>query len=273
MSKTTGSIAEAYETYLVPLQFEQFARDITARAATSGPSTILETACGTGLVTEMLRDILPRNGHLVATDLNQTMLDVAAPKFADDQNVKLEVMDATHLTLPSNTFDVVVCQFGWMFFPDKVVAAREAWRVLKPDGRLVFSVWCEIDVNPAPRIARETIKPFFKTDPPKFYETPFSCADKDKMHFMLSESGFQDIDIDTVSFVSEVPSAHDAATGLVCGNPVVNSIVERGINVPDVVDAVATALKRELGDNPMRTPLKALVITARRAGQSRPVDA
>jgi ubiquinone/menaquinone biosynthesis C-methylase UbiE len=235
------------------------------RTAKLRPSRILELAAGTGILTERLRHIMPRGGHLLATDLNQEMLDRAAPRFTNDENVELEAMDAMSLKLPSNAFDAVVCQFGWMFFPDKVGAAREAFRVLRPGGNLLFNVWDSIDRNPAPRIARETMLPFFGSDPPSFYINPFSYSDKNEIHRMVSEAGFTSIDIETVSITSEVPSAKDAASGLVRGNPVITKIEERMPHkVDEIVDAVAGAISRELGDNPVRTPLQAHVIVARR---------
>jgi ubiquinone/menaquinone biosynthesis C-methylase UbiE len=249
-----------------PFLFEPYAEDIAARVKTLGPSSILETAAGTGIVTEKLRDILPPRGRLLATDLGPAMLALAAPKFVDDMNVKLEVMDATTLSLPTNAFDAVVCQFGWMFFPDKLAAAREAFRVLLPSGHLVFNVWDSLDKNPATKIARETILPFFGPDPPSFHVTPFSMWDTDPIRLMVAEAGFTSIEIETVSITSEVPSAMFAANGLVRGNPVITKIEERfPEKVEEIVDAVAGAIARELGDTPLRAPLQAHVIVAQRA--------
>jgi ubiquinone/menaquinone biosynthesis C-methylase UbiE len=264
--KAHGQIPQAYETFMVPLLFEPYATDIAARVKKLGPSTILETAAGTGIVTEKLRDILPPDGNLLATDLGPGMLALATPKFSNDTNVKLEVMDATALSLPSNTFDAVVCQFAWMFFPDKLVAAREAFRVLVPGGHLVFNVWDSIDKNPATRIARETLLTFFGADPPSFHVTPFSMWDKDPIRRMVAEAGFTSIEIDTVPITSEVPSAKFAANGLVRGNPVITKIEERfPEKIDEIIDAVAAAIARELGDNPLRAPLQAHVIVAQRA--------
>lgn len=264
--KAHGQIPQAYETFMVPFLFEPYAKDIAARVKKLGASTILETAAGTGCVTEKLRDILPPGGQLLATDLGPGMLDLAAPKFVNDKNVKLETMDATALSLPSNAFDAVVCQFAWMFFPDKLAAAREAFRVLLPKGHLVFNVWDSIDKNPATKIAREMILTFFGNDPPSFHVTPFSMWDKDPIRRMIAEAGFTSIEIDTVAITSEVPSATFAANGLVRANPVITKIEERMPDkVEEIVDAVAGAIARELGDNPLRSPLQAHVIVAQRA--------
>lgn len=264
--KAHGQIPKAYDTFMVPFLFEPYAEDTAARVKKLGASTILETAAGTGIVTGKLRDILPPWGHLLATDLGPAMLALAAPKFSNDMNVKLEVMDASALSLPSATFDVVVCNFGWMFFPDKLAAAREAFRVLLPGGHLVFNVWDSIDKNPATRIARETLLTFFGKDPPSFHVTPFSMWDKDEIRRLVAQAGFTSIEIDTVAITSEVPSAKYAANGLVRGNPVITKIEERfPEKIEEILDAVAGAIARELGDDPLRAPLQAHVIVAQRA--------
>lgn len=144
----TGSIPAYYDNHLGPMLFEPYARDMADRIGALNASNVLELACGTGILTRRLLDILPRHSNLLATDLNEAMIDYARPKFTNDSNVKLEVMDATGLTLPSDAFDAVVCQFGWMFFPDKLAAARESHRVLRPEGHLLFSVWDSFVANP-----------------------------------------------------------------------------------------------------------------------------
>jgi ubiquinone/menaquinone biosynthesis C-methylase UbiE len=259
----TGSIPEYYDTYLGPMLFEPYARDMAERVARLNASSVLELACGTGIVTRRLLDILPRDSHLLATDLNEAMLDYARPKFTKDTNVKLEAMDATRLTLPPDTFEVVVCQFGWMFFPDKLAVARESRRVLRPDGHLLFNVWDSFGGNPICRIAHETITSFFESDPADFYLTPFGFHDLGEIRMMLDDAGFKKVDADTIAFTTESPSANEAATGLIRGNPVVNAIHERGAaDVDTIVRAVADALANELGDRPMRAPIKAHVVVA-----------
>ncbi len=261
-----GSVPEHYDRYLGPLFFEPFAADIVKRVEKLGPTSVLELAAGTGIVTRHLSEVLPPEGHVLATDLNQAMLDYATPKFELDNKVKLEQMDAINLTLPQNAFDLVVCQFGWMLFPDKLAAAKESHRVLLPDGHLLFSVWDSIDKNPGSRIVRETIASFFVGDPPPFYLAPFSYYDVDEIKKMLEEAGFERITIDNVSMICEVPSAREVAPGFVRGNPVIFTLEERATaDIDTIVEAVAEALVRELGDKPMRVPLQALVVHARPA--------
>ena len=122
-------------------------RDLAERVARVEPQDVLETAAGTGVVTRALASRLPTNVRYVATDLNQPMLDHAAAKQSDKNQVTWQQADALALPFKDEEFDVVVCQFGAMFFPDKVAASREARRVLKPGGRFFFNVWDRISAN------------------------------------------------------------------------------------------------------------------------------
>src|SRR6266404_4632332 len=128
-----GSIPKLYESYLVPLIFEPYAADIAGRLASRSPGRVLEIAAGTGVVTRALVSTLPDRTAIVATDLNQTMLDQAAVT-GTRRPVEWRQADAMQLPFTDGAFDAVVCQFGVMFFPDKPKAFAEARRVLKPGG-------------------------------------------------------------------------------------------------------------------------------------------
>ena len=130
-----GSIPEIYDRFLVPLIFEPYAVDLAGRVAALAPDDVLETAAGTGVLTRALSQQLPASTHIVATDLNQPMLDQAARRQPAG-TVEWKQADALALPFGDRSFDVVACQFGVMFFPDKVQGYKEARRVLRPDGSL-----------------------------------------------------------------------------------------------------------------------------------------
>ena len=141
-----GSIPEIYDRYLGPALFDPYAADLARRVADITSGALLETAAGTGRVTRVLARALPDAVSIVATDLNQAMLDFAVAQPGGDR-VSWRQADALALPFEDAGLDAVLCQFGAMFFPDKVAAYREALRVLKPAGRFLFNIWDMIEAN------------------------------------------------------------------------------------------------------------------------------
>ena len=258
-----GSIPEKYDEHLGPLLFHAYAEDLAARLNVGAGGRVLETACGTGISTEFLRRALPDDVEIVATDLSDPMLEFARAKRGELDGVSFEQADALSLAYDDGTFDAVVCQFGLMFYPDKLAGIREAARVLRPGGQLLFNVWDSLEWNPIARVAFEAIGEFFSDDPPAFLQLPFGYYEIDPIKALLHEAGFANVEINVVRTVSERPSAAHVAEGLVAGNPSILEIQERGTAPAEqVIAAVAQSIAEEFGDDPMRTPLQAIVFSA-----------
>jgi ubiquinone/menaquinone biosynthesis C-methylase UbiE len=260
-----GSIPENYDRYLGPLLFHEPADDMATRLEVRPGMRVLETACGTGIVTERLLARLGGQGSLVATDLNEPMLAHAAAKLSGRHGLEWRSADATQLPFDDRSFDAVVCQFGLMFFPDKPAGIREAFRVLKPGGRVLLSVWDRLEDNLVPRITHETLATFFPSDPPQFYTIPFSLHDVAAVRGLLEGAGFVDVHAERLGQVGTSASTADAATGLIEGNPIYLAIMERRPSeLPDIKTAVAGNLAAALGDHPLRCSLRTIFFTARR---------
>jgi ubiquinone/menaquinone biosynthesis C-methylase UbiE len=258
-----GNIPELYDRHLGPVIFEPFALELATRVGKLAPRSLLEVAAGTGIVTRRMLEQLPPSSKLTVTDLNEPMLDHARRAVPDDARVTWRTADAMALPFEDAAFDAYVCQFGFMFFPDKLVAAREAKRVLKPGGRLLFSVWDRIENNAFAQVANATIASFFPSDPPKFYQTPFGWHDEREIRRTLEAARFRDIRVDAVKREGVSSSAQHFATGLVQGNPVAIEIAERGsAPIEAVVQSLAQALVKIGGEKPLRTPLSTFVIEA-----------
>jgi ubiquinone/menaquinone biosynthesis C-methylase UbiE len=259
-----GSIPALYDKHKGPVIFEPYAENLVGRVTVPKGGRVLEVACGTGIVTQRLRARLDAGVHIVATDLNEDMIDCAKQKLASATGIEWRQADASALPFGDGEFDAVVCQFGIMFVPDKQAAMREARRVLKPGGTFLFNVWGTFSQNPFARIAHETIASFFPKDPPNFYLVPFGFNDRPTIQRMLEEAGFEAVKVDDVQLKGKSVSAADFAIGLVEGSPVSLAIRDRGVTAMAPIEAaVAKALARELGDRPVRVPMLAIVVTAK----------
>jgi ubiquinone/menaquinone biosynthesis C-methylase UbiE len=258
----SGSIPALYDRLLGPMLFLPYAEDLARRVAALAPDAIIETAAGTGIVTEAIARALP-HARLVATDLNQAMLDVAASRIAAPQ-VVFRQADALALPYPDASFDVVACQFGAMFFPDRILAYREARRLLRPGGHFLFNVWDRIEANPATDLAARAVAALFPDDPPDFYaRVPFGYHDQAKVTAELRAAGFRRIDCETVVMRSRIGSAREAAVGLCQGTPLRAEIEARG-SLEKATDAAAAALAPLEGPDGLDAPMSALMFSAAR---------
>ena len=261
----TGSIPQYYDQGLGPVIFAGYAADTAQRVAAGRPARVLETAAGTGIVTRKLRDALPADTQLTATDLNPPMLDLARAKFRPGEQVSFQSADATALPFADASFDAIVCQFGLMFFPDKAASFSEAHRALAPGGRYVLSVWDSHRHNPFGRITQAMAERFFPVDPPQFYNVPFSCHQIDPIKELLMTAGFGDIGIAVIRQERELPDVANFARAAVQGNPLIDQIQARGgVDPARVVDALTQEFRREFGDNPGHMSIQAIVFSAAR---------
>jgi ubiquinone/menaquinone biosynthesis C-methylase UbiE len=259
-----GSIPEVYDRFLVPLIFESYARDLAEQVARVEPQDLLETAVGTGVLTRAIASRLPVHTRIVATDLNQPMINHAAAKQTQHDRVTWRQADALALPFEDQTFDVVACQFGAMFFPEKVVAYREARRVLKPRGHFFFNVWDRISENEFADVVTEALATLFPQDPPRFMaRTPHGYHNVEKIREDLTAAGFADVSIETVDHTSRAASPNDPAIAYCQGTPLRNEIEARDASrLEDATKAAADALARRFGSGPVEGRIRAHVITA-----------
>jgi SAM-dependent methyltransferase len=226
------------------------------------PQRILETAAGTGVVTEALHRALP-DAEIVATDLNQPMLDMAAARIGSGR-VRFVQADAQELPFDDSSFGLVVCQFGAMFFPDKVRSHSEAFRVLKDGGRYLLVIWDHIERNELSNAAQNVLIDCFPDDPPLFMrEGPFGYADPTRIEQDLHDADFETVEIETVEERSRSSSAHEAATALCYGTPMGIQVEEREPGgLERVFEAVERALQRFEGPEGVDAIMAAHIVTA-----------
>lgn len=262
----TGPVPHIYDEYLVPLIFEQYARDIAARVSRLGPARVLEIACGTGVVTRSLAESLPDDAGIVAIDLNQPMLDYAAGK-GTKRPVEWRQGDALQLPVEDDSFDVVVCQFGVMFFADRPHAFAEAKRVLKPGGTYVFNTWDRIEDNEFADAVTNSLASVFPDDPPRFMaRTPHGYHDVDLVRSDLAKGGFTSARIDTVAKRSRADSPRVPALAYCHGTPLRDEIFARDASrVDEATAACEDAIAARFGSGAVDSKIQAHIIEARKS--------
>ena len=249
-----------YDRFMGPLLFAPWAELVAERALRLRPARILETAAGTGILTRALSRAVP-DAEIVATDLNPAVV-AFAQQLAWPEQVSFLAADAQELPFPDDVFDLVVCQFGLMFMPDKVRANREARRVLTVTGRYLVVTFDRLERNPVPEAAGKAVAAMFPDDQPRYMETgPFSYTDPALIEADLHAAGFAEIQIETVTLTSRV-AARDAAQGLILGSPFRAEIEQRDPAGPErALNAVTDSLESWDGKD---APMSAHVVTATR---------
>jgi SAM-dependent methyltransferase len=257
-----GSIPKLYETYLVPLIFEPYAQDLARRLASRHVGRVLEIAAGTGVVTRAMASLLPAHVSIVATDLNQPMLDQAMAQ-GTGRAVDWRRADAMQLPFEDRRFDAVVCQFGAMFFPDRSKAYAEARRVLDAGGIFVFNVWDRIQENEFADTVTTALASLFPDDPPRFLaRTPYGYHDRKTIERDLAAGGFvAEPNITTVAARSRAESPRIPAMAFCQGTPLRNEIeAHDATRLVEATDIAAEAIAKRFGRGVVDAKIQAHVI-------------
>lgn len=261
-----GSIPHLYERHLVPLIFQPYALDLARRLEGRPMARLLEVAAGTGVVTRALDRVLPQAVSIVASDLNQAMVDEAAAQ-GTGRAVEWRQADVMRLPFAESEFDVVVCQFGAMFFPDKPAAFAEVRRVLRPGGLFIFNVWDRIEKNDFVHAVMGALEALYPQDPPRFMvRSPHGYFDTDTISRDLALGGFAgEVQIDSLAVRSRAASARSAAIGYCQANPMRVEIESHGpSSLAEATDAAEEALLKRFGAGPIEGGIQALVVSVER---------
>lgn len=254
-----GSIPVNYERYLGPLLFEPNALELTKRINAAAINDVLEIACGTGRVTRHLVDLLAGKANIVATDYSEEMINIAKDSLLAN-NIKFMQADMQSLPFADNSFDLVVCQFGVMFVPDKPKAFKEIFRVLRQGGTFLFNTWDSLENNEATAIVDKAITNYFNESAPPFFHLPHSMYIKEELEKLMKDAGFGEATVEKISIDSISPSAADIAKGFVFGTPMYNELIKLDPASPEILVDMATGmLIKVYGDGMIKTRISAFL--------------
>jgi SAM-dependent methyltransferase len=257
-----GSMPEAYEKWLVPTVFGPFAADLAARAAALAPARVLEVAAGTGALTRALAGAIP-DAEITATDLNEAMVALGRARAP---GAAWQRADAMRLPFDDARFDVVACQFGVMFLPDRPAGYAEVRRVLAPDGTFLFNAWSALAAHEFEVAFTAALGRIFPADPPTFLATtPHGYANPDRIVADLRAGGLRCREVRAVTLRTRAESVAGLATGYCTGTPVRAEIVDRG-DLTTTTAAVVRELEARFGSGPITIGMTAHVVEATPAG-------
>jgi ubiquinone/menaquinone biosynthesis C-methylase UbiE len=258
-----GSIPKLYEMYFVPMVFVHCADELVKRLSGRKLSNVLEIAAGTGVVTRAMTSILPESVSIIATDLNEPMLEQA--KFVGTKRpVEWRQADAMSLPFSDEMFDAVICQCGVMFFPDKAKAFAEVRRVLRPGGVFVFNTWDRIEENEFIDTVTTALAKLFPANPPRYHaRVPHGYHDRTTIERDLVEAGFTALpEIETFAAQSEARSARIPALAYCQGTPMRSEIEERDPTLlSDATVVAAKAIAERFGTGQISGKIQAHFVT------------
>jgi len=249
----------AYDRYLVRTIFAPFAADLARRAVALRPGRVLELAAGTGALTVELVASLP-GAAVTATDLNAAMVEYGAGKVP---SAAWRTADATELPFADAGFDLVVCQFGVMFFPDKGAAFAEAARVLGGEGRFLFNTWATVEEHDFAAALSAALERVLPADVPAFVvAVPHGYSDPDTVVADLAAGGMECVAHERIVAIGQAGSAAELAVGFCTGTPLRAALEARG-DLDAITAEVAREMEARLGPGPVTGRMAAHVFEAR----------
>lgn len=261
----SSGFANRYQSVLVPVIFEPWARELIRRALPIDGVHILDLGCGTGVVTREVAKYLRDPGSLSAVDHSADMLEVARSLAAEaGLDVDWVEADAGKLPFDDNQFDVAFCQQALQFFPYKPAALRELHRVLKPGGRAVFCVQRELEVNPMLKSQAAALEAHVSKDAGAAVRAICSLWDGSEIENLFAKAGFREVQMESVTLNLFHPDAATFAAGAMGGMHTGDKL--SGLAETDI-DRAVQAFVADLGDciqgRALRFPHVSNVVVAR----------
>ena len=254
------TMRETRERYLVPSLLQPFADDMARRLARLTLGPLLEVSAGTGVLTQALTSAMSAGLSIVATDPDRATVAYASVK-PGMARVTWQHAEPQALPFLDAAFGIVTCHFAVATMPARLRAFRETRRVMKPNGRFVFSVPGNIRHNPVALCVRDALHKLLPTAPPRYIEHGLhGYADNETIDDDLTSVGFTDALYTTVELPYAAASATDAAIGYCLGTPLRAELGAGSTTM--AIEAVAQALQTRFGTGAINTTMRAHIISA-----------
>jgi SAM-dependent methyltransferase len=263
--QVAGSAAQVYERELVPAIFGPWAPRVVALAAPAAGERVLDAACGTGVVARLAAERVGADGRVVGLDLNPGMLTVARSLPVGGVPVGWVQATAGRLPFPDGSFEVVCCQLGLQFFPDRAAALAEMARVLVPGGRLVVMVWRSIDHSPGFEVLAEALDRHIGPAAGAMMRAPFGLSEEGALRGLVAGAGFGEVTVDRQAGAVRFGSAQELVVAYGAGSPLAGAIGGAGPAArAGLVAEVQAALEGWQGAAGLGFPIEALLVSGRR---------
>ena len=263
--QVAGSAAEVYERELVPAIFGPWAPQVLGLAAPAAGERVLDAACGTGVVARLAAERVGTDGRVVGLDLNPGMLAVARSLPVAGVPIGWVQATAGRLPFPDGSFEVVCCQLGLQFFPDRAAALAEMARVLVAGGRLVAMVWRSIDHSPGFAVLAEALDRHIGPAAGAVMRAPFGLGDEGALRGLVAGAGFGEVAVDRQAGVVRFGSARELVVAYGAGSPLAGPVGAAG---PDARAGLVAEVEAELeawqGAAGLAFPIEALLVSGRR---------
>jgi len=261
----SGSAADMYERNMVPAIFEPFAADLLARAELKQGERVLDAACGTGIVSRLAWPKVAPTGRVVGLDVNAGMLEVLG-RVLRERGADVEWMEGNVSEMPvsDGEFDVVICQHGLQYFPDRPSALKEMHRVLDEGGRLILNVWRPVQFNAGHAVFADVLERYVGEEAAATRRAPFKLSDRDEIRALVTDAGFHDVVVNLTTRVARFASAEAMIRIMIAGTPLGNTMNDSNPELLEtIIDEVTVGLADFVDDTGLAIPMQGWVVTAR----------
>jgi ubiquinone/menaquinone biosynthesis C-methylase UbiE len=248
-SKQVGEGPTNYQGFLVPGMFTPFAARLIADLEITPGSSVLDVACGTGVVTRFAARATGTTGTVTGVDIGPPMLAVARSQSLEQDSAPITYLEGSALDLPlaDRSFDFATCHHGFQFFGDRVAAAAELHRVLRPGGRVAIACWTRLDETPVFKAIRDALQDEVSEDAGQMMNSPFSVPAAE-LTALLETAGFTGVRVECVELMASFPAAPDFGARVIAAGPVAAQFNQAPAAAREAVAAAVREVAEQYSD-------------------------